>query len=100
MFHDGKPLDGAEVKFVPERFLGNRMIVATGKTDENGMARVSIPTSGQPSDPPGVPQGFYRVEITKPGLDIPAKYNTQTVLGREVIYGREMLEPITFDLAF
>jgi hypothetical protein len=100
VLHDGKPIEGAEVTFVPEKFLGTHMVVATGKTDRNGLASVSIPTNGQQFDPPGVPQGFYRVEITKPGLAIPAKYNTRTVLGHEVIYAREMFEPITFELAF
>ena len=80
------------MKFVPEEFLGSNMIVATGETDQNGMAsNVSIPTSGKQSDPPGVPQGFYRVEITKSGLNIPAKYNTQTVLGHVVAYGPQMI---------
>jgi hypothetical protein len=98
---NGKPLAGAQVKFVPEEFLGPNMIVATGETDQSGMANVSIPTSGERTDPPGVPQGFYRVEITKPGLNIPAKYNTETVLGHVVAYGGEhMEEPIPFDLQF
>jgi hypothetical protein len=100
VLHDGEPLEGAEVKFVPEKFLGPKMKVATGKTDQSGVASLSIPTSGQQYDPPGVPQGFYRVEITKPGLDIPAKYNTRTVLGYEVIYSQEMFEPLRFDLTF
>jgi hypothetical protein len=39
---------------------------------------------GVPGDVPGVPYGLYRVEITKEGMDIPAKYNTQTILGQEV----------------
>ena len=64
--HNGKPLAGAEVKFVPEKFLGKNMQAATGKTDKNGIAMLSIPTSG-PRDPPGVAPGFYRVEITKAG---------------------------------
>ena len=85
---------------MPEEFLGPNMKVATGKTDQNGTANISIPTSGQRYDPPGVPQGFYRVEITKAGLNIPAKYNTETVLGHEVVYGQEMFEPIRFDLKF
>ena len=32
----------------------------------------------------GVPPGFYLVRITKAGVNIPAKYNTQTTLGAEV----------------
>jgi len=48
----------------------------------------------------GVLRGLHGMKIRKPGLDIPAKYNTETVLGHEVIYGQEMFEPIRFDLAF
>ena len=97
---NGKPLEGAEVKFVPEGFLGTNMMVARSKTDPSGMASVSIPTSGKQIDPSGVPPGFYRVEITKAGLDIPAKYNSETVFGCEVFYGPEMLESIRFDMEF
>jgi hypothetical protein len=84
--HNGKPLAGALVKFVPEKFLGHDDPgwLATGETDKNGRAMVTIPVSGQREDPPGVPPGFYRVEITKPGEKIPAKYNTETTLGQEV----------------
>ena len=44
-----------------------------------------MPTSGS-GDPPGVAPGFYRVVITKPGMDIPAKYSSEsdTTLGQEV----------------
>ena len=43
----------------------------------------SVPVNG-PDDVQGVPPGFYRVEITKAGEQIPAKYNTATTLGGEV----------------
>jgi hypothetical protein len=81
--HNGQPLQGAEVKFVPEKFLGTEIKTASGVTDANGVAMISAPQSRQ-NDPAGVPPGFYRVEITKSGLTIPAKYNTDTVLGAEV----------------
>ena len=32
----------------------------------------------------GVPPGFYRVQVTKSGENIPAKYNRETTLGHEV----------------
>jgi hypothetical protein len=89
--HNGKPLEGALVKFVPEKFLKHSFEysddpkwTAAGKTDKDGRAMISVPVSGIPEDPPGVPPGFYRVEITKPGEDIPTKYNTETTLGQEV----------------
>jgi hypothetical protein len=98
---NGKGFEGAEVKFVPEKFLGDSMIVATGKTDQNGMVMISVPPSGQREDPPGVPPGFYRVEIPKPGLNVPPKYNTETTLGQEVANDAVgIMEGIRFDLKF
>ncbi len=83
--HNGKPLAGAEVKFVPEEFLGPMMPSAAGTTDQNGIVRVSIHTDpANRYDPPGVPPGFYRVEITKADEQIPVKYNQATTLGQEV----------------
>lgn len=78
----GQPLADADVKFVPEKFLGSQIQPATGKTDAQGIAMMSIETKG-PDDPPGVAPGFYRVEITKPGMNIPGRYNSATTLGFE-----------------
>jgi hypothetical protein len=83
VLHNGQPLAGAVVKFVPEKFLGKNLKTGTGKTDAHGIAMLSIPTTG-PHDPPGMAPGFYRVEITKEGEQIPAEYNTDTILGQEV----------------
>jgi hypothetical protein len=98
--HNGQPLAGAEVNFVPEKFLGTNIQTAKGKTDTNGMAMLSVPTKGQ-GDPPGVAPGFYRVEITKQGDNIPAKYNTETTLGQEVaLDAKGIQEGINFDLKY
>jgi len=98
---NGAPFADAEVKFIPEKFLGENMPIATGKTDGNGMARISIPVSGEQYDPPGVPPGFYRVEITKSGEAVPSKYNTETVLGQEVAIDSGVLQnDIRLDLQF
>ena len=100
VLHNGKPLAGAEVKFVPEAFLGENMKTATGKTDPNGVAELSIPTAGS-NDPPGVAPGFYRVEIAKSGENIPAKYNSQTTLGQEAAVDTpENIYGIKFDLRY
>ena len=81
----GQPLRQATVKFVPEKFLGDEIQTATGETDEFGIAVLSVPLDPNiPDDLPGVAPGLYRVEITKQGADIPAIYNTQTILGQEV----------------
>ncbi|MBN2580564.1 MAG: hypothetical protein JXB10_16385 [Pirellulales bacterium] len=80
VFRNNQPLVGAEVKFVPEKFLGENMKVATGTTGPGGGCALNVPLEG-PDDVPGIPPGFYRVQITKAGETIPAKYNTATTLG-------------------
>jgi hypothetical protein len=80
VFHNQQPLAGALVKLVPEKFLGAGLETVQGKTGEDGKVILSIPPK-DPQDVAGVGPGFYRVEITKPGENIPAQYNTQTVLG-------------------
>jgi hypothetical protein len=103
VLHKGKPLAGAIVKFVPEKFFGlnDDKWTATGKTDDSGLAMLSVPTSGRREDPPGVPPGFYSVEITKDGEKIPAKYNADTVLGQEVANdAKGIMEGIKFDMDY
>jgi beta-lactamase regulating signal transducer with metallopeptidase domain len=102
---NGKPLVGANVAFVPEKFLGPNVKTATGKTDHNGLAMLSIPTQPGPQhfDPPGVAPGFYRVEITKDGEPVPAKYNSDTPFGQEVARdakGIRDMKGIKFDLKY
>jgi hypothetical protein len=115
--HNGRPLEGAHVRFVPEPFLGPDMPTVTGVTDKTGAATLSVRLAGK-DDRPGVPPGFYRVEISKPGkpskpaengqpaepaqpgLDIPAKYNTETILGQEVARDAARIRNIKFDLVF
>lgn len=100
VLHNGRPLPGADVKFVPEKFLGENVKEAVGKTDQNGVAMISVPTSGR-TDPPGVAPGLYRVEITKAGENIPAKYNTDTTLGQEVaLDAAGIREGIKFNLQY
>jgi hypothetical protein len=81
---NGKPLVGAEVKFVPEKFMGGNMPVCKGEgpTGTDGGVVISVPI--EPGEPRGVPPGYYRVEITMPDGSIPAKYNTQSIFGEEV----------------
>jgi hypothetical protein len=81
---NGKPLVGAEVKFVPEKFLGGSVpeCKSASPTGADGSAEITEPVGV--GEPRGVPPGYYRVEITMPDGSIPAKYNTQTILGEEV----------------
>jgi hypothetical protein len=68
---------------VPESFLGSEIQTAAGTTDKTGRAMPSVPAYGS-DHRPGVAPGFYRIEITKADENIPAKYNTATILGGEV----------------
>ena len=97
--HQGAPLANAEVKFIPESFLGSSLQTATGTTGANGMVMPSAPESDE--KPPGVAPGFYRIEVTAPagGPPLPAPYNTES-LGMEVAPDVEALAtgPIQIDL--
>ena len=65
---------------MPEKFLGDGMKTYEGTTSDHGVAPLSMAGSTQP----GVSPGFYRVEITKEGESILAKYNATTELGQEI----------------
>jgi hypothetical protein len=91
--HNGAPLPGAKVTLVAEPFLGSQFVPATGLTDQNGEAAPAVPVSG-PDDAHGVPAGFYRVQITKDGENIPARYNTETILGLEVFAQEGIAAPL------
>jgi hypothetical protein len=104
---NGVPLRGATVTFVPEKFLGPNVKPATGKTDANGMAMLSVaPTNaapGAPREPPGVAPGLYRVVVTAPGGSIPAKYGTEegSILGQEVAMdAKGIQEGLKYDLKY
>lgn len=104
VLRNGAPLSDAEVKFVPEKFLGDEIKTASGKTDKNGVAMISVPVAerveGKLPDPPGVAPGLYRVEVTK-GSEVPAKYNTETTLGQEVaLDAKGIQEGIKFNLSY
>lgn len=85
---NNQPLEGAKVEFVPEAFLGGAFKPASGVTAADGRTSPSIPDEDIPEEfrgrVKGVCGGIYRVIITHPTVNIPAKYNTQTELGRIV----------------
>ncbi len=96
---DGQPLEGAEVVFEPEEFLGEGFTECRGVTDASGQARVS----GSDATYPGVYVGAYRVRISKvvDGQEtLPARYNTESELGVEVAedHGTELLDHLEFHL--
>ena len=85
----GRPLEGAQVRLVPESFFADVIQPAQGTTSRTGMALMAIDKANLPSDLQNlraVQQGLYTVEITHPSMDIPAKYNSATTLGLEVSF--------------
>jgi len=84
---NGRPLPSAEVRFVPEHYLGAAVKPAFGFTDSDGMAIIRISDSDLQDDlkgMSGVHYGTYKVLITHPTENLPAKFNSETTLGYEV----------------
>jgi hypothetical protein len=97
-----QPVANADVKFVPEPFLGASLTTGTGTTDASGLAVISQPSRGGDDPNTGMSPGFYRVEITKGG-EIPAKYNSETILGQEIAGDAAKMSSgggITFELEY
>jgi hypothetical protein len=95
VLHNGKPLSDAVITLVPEAFLGPNMQTGGGTTDSMGRTRPSIPLQGADRFP-GMPCGFYRVQITKAGESIPSRYNTETTLGVEISADLVRPQPLFF----
>ncbi len=90
---NGKPLEGAEVKLVPEEYLGSEVKVALGVTNQGGSASLRISDDDLPERQKqyhGIHYGTYRVQITHPTIAIADKYNSKTTLGYETIVGDPM----------
>jgi hypothetical protein len=79
---DGQPLAEATVTFEPEPFMGASLQTATATTSQEGVSG-TFQVDGNAFAT--LPPGLYRLRVTKGGTNIPARYNTQTTLGREVI---------------
>jgi hypothetical protein len=66
---NGRPLSGAEVRLIPEEFLGDSIQPASGTTDATGMCTPAISADKLPEDLTdfrGVHLGLYQVEVTHP----------------------------------
>jgi hypothetical protein len=86
---DGRTLEGAEVKLDPEPFLGEAVKPASGITRSDG-GILKIDPELLPEDQRmmrGVQPGLYKVRITHPSAKIPARFNTETTLGQEIVPG-------------
>ncbi len=87
VFLEGKPLRGATVRLQPEPFFDGQIAAGVGLTDEQGVAFVAIPQEDLPEPEKGLigmRLGIYKVLITHPTADLPARYNTSTTLGQEL----------------
>lgn len=99
---NGRPLEGAHVKLVPESFLAGAVLPANGVSDSGGAGSLSIAEvdrpSGFPKNLPVMQPGLYRVEITHPTVTIPPSYNTSTTLGIEAGLAGQNPSGVTWDL--
>lgn len=97
--YDGRPLGDAKVVFEPEPYLGSEIQAAEGVTTNIGQAPVGMPADKQPAALKSmklIQYGTFKVRITHPTINLPAKYNTETTLGYETIPGEPF---VTFALA-
>ena len=95
---DGEPLAGARVELVPEPALARTIKPASGISSQSGYVELLIAPENLPPDTPykGLHMGLYKVKVTHPDHEIPAKYNTETELGQEV--ARDLGYDVTIDL--
>jgi hypothetical protein len=80
---DGNKLVGAVVTFVPEDCMKGTIKGGQGTSGDDGAVEVK-----GDGGVPGLPVGLYKITVSKKGgggaEEIPAKFNAQTTLGREV----------------
>jgi hypothetical protein len=94
--YNGRPLDKAEVRLVPEFFLEGVIEPAMGITRGDGTVRPSIP--GQRT--PMLRVGYYRVEVTSSKPVLPAEFISHTTLGVEISpFANESVGSDTIEIA-
>lgn len=87
---NGTPLQGAKIEMIPEAHFADQIKPAHGVTDPRGVAAMSISEADLPKAQQGlkgIHTGTYRVSITHPDKQLPAKYNSETTLGYETKIG-------------
>lgn len=97
---DGRPLAGAEIRFVPEPFMTAAVKEGTGVTSDKGTTMPNLQLDDAAEDLKnlsGVRLGMYRVQVTHPEKKIPEKYNSKSILGYEVAPGMDDF-PVEFNL--
>jgi hypothetical protein len=102
--HNGRPLAGAIVYFVPLPGLEDELPVAGAVTQSSGIGELTIRPEDLPANAPKVRglmrPGLYFVEVTHPTVKIPEKYNVKTTLGQEISPERAAGGPIQLALKF
>jgi hypothetical protein len=93
---DGQPFGGATVTFDPEPCMGKAIKHATATTDAEGRC-VEYQVEGKTYR--GLSAGLYRIRVTKDGVSIPLRFNTESAIGQEVFHDtRAALLPIDIDI--
>jgi hypothetical protein len=72
----GRPIAGADVRFVPAPFLEGALQPAAGKTDNQGRVNPAVADDKLPEDKKGLhvlQLGIYRVEVAHPSIKQPHK---------------------------
>lgn len=80
---DGKALVDATITLVPEACMSSVLKTATAKTNQEGLCN-EFQIDGK--NYRGLAAGWYKIQVTKEGANVPARYNTQTTLGTEIIH--------------
>jgi hypothetical protein len=102
---NGAPLADAEIRFVPPKVLDGVLPPASGISSSDGTVAPALAPEDMPENFPNkrVPvmrPGIYLVEVTHPQLQIPAQFNAQTTLGKEVFSQLLNGPPLAIDLRF
>jgi len=87
VLYNGRPIENAKVRFVPEAFLADVTEPATGVSKSGGGVHLTIEGYDVPDDLKSLSMiriGMYRVEVTHDTIVIPPQYNSATELGVEV----------------
>jgi hypothetical protein len=72
----GRPLAGANIRFVPDACMENALIPATGTTDTNGQVNPAVADTQLPDEKKGLQvmqPGIYRVEVKHANVKQPHK---------------------------
>lgn len=99
---NGRPMPNAQLDLQPVDFLETMLPSGNGVTDPRGLASISLAVEDLPDTHKSrrmMPPGLYKVRITHPDVELPARYNTETELGCEVsVESGNPAFPIWFDL--